>query len=537
MSRQWPIGTIFQDLVLRNEISSCQLCQAKMYVCDHRIHKIYTLKHPTKLICHLVHCSNKTCPNHKRTFSPIKEVDYALPGWKIGWDVFIWIGFKRFKQHWSVAEIRDELIEHYFIFLSEDAIEDYIQKYQVIVAARQSDLSLLQNFYSDCQNIILSVDGLQPETGHEVLYVVREVKKGRIWFAEALVSSSANEIKRLIHKAKEWVTEIGVSVDAWVSDKQDAFLTAIASEFPGVPHRLCKNHFLRGIAEETFEIDRAAKVQMRMKVRGLRTLELSALEAVQKAEKLDKSSIEYIQIVTSSKIITGFCSIIKGILNDNDNGPLDPPGLRMARKLRGVQLMIEKLLEKKKKGNIGIQLGHLIERIDKGFDMYEEIKPKILDYLMELKRINKTLISTEASCKQRLKSFNKICERLKNTNDPIKQNMAKMMERFSEGLFSGGDNLEIPEDNQDLERWFKTPKGHERKINGHKHAGTRIVYEGPTMLPTLDAHKSLSRAFYVEELMPYLSSKTPECQVTAITRRRLMKKGNSKKKSKKYQDL
>ncbi len=531
MSRQWPSGTIFQDIVLKNEMSTCPLCHAKMHVRDHRIHKIYTLQFPAKLICHLSHCSNKMCPNNTQTFSPRSELEYTLPGYKIGWDVLLWIGFKRFKQHWSIPQIRNELIDHHFIFLSDDAIEDYIQKYQIIVTARQSDFSILKNYYSDCKNVILSIDGIQPEVGHEVLYVVREAKKGRVWFAEALVSSAGEEITRIIHKAKIWVECIGLTVDAWVSDKQEAFLSAIALEFQGVPHRLCKNHFLRDVAKETFEIDREAKVQMRKKVRGLRTLELSAIEAIKKAEKkLDKNSDEYKQIATSSKILSVFCTILKGILNDNDNGPLDPPGLRMARKLREVQLMIEKLLETKKKGNIGIQLGHLIDRIDKGLDLYEEVRLRIIDYVQELKRINKTLISTQMPCKQRLKSFNKICKRLKDSDDPVKQHMSGFMTRFSDGLFSGGDNLEIPEDNQDLERWFKTPKSHERKINGHKHAGTRIVYEGPTLLPTLDAHKSSLRAFKIEELLPYVNFDAPETQVTAIARRQLMKKGNSKKK-------
>ena len=30
----------------------------------------------------------------------------------------------------------------------------------------------------------------------------------------------------------------------WLSDKQDAFVTGIAAEFPEVPHRYCDNHFL-----------------------------------------------------------------------------------------------------------------------------------------------------------------------------------------------------------------------------------------------------------------------------------------------------
>jgi hypothetical protein len=215
MSRQWPDGIIFQDVILKNEMNECLLCRAKMYVCDHRIHKIYSMDHPLRLVCHLVHCSNKFCANSKCTFSPEKECSLTLPGWKIGWDVLLWIGYRRFKRHWSVPQIREELIENHYIFLSEDAIEDYLQKYQIMVAARQSDIVLMKDEYNDCKKVILSIDGLQPEKGHEVLYVVREVKKGRVWFAEALVSSSTSEITRIIRKAKDMAEKIGLIVEAW----------------------------------------------------------------------------------------------------------------------------------------------------------------------------------------------------------------------------------------------------------------------------------------------------------------------------------
>ena len=58
------------------------------------------------------------------------------------------------------------------------------------------------------------------------------------------------------------------TVSLWISDKQDAFVTGIAAEFPGVPHRYCDNHFLRDLAKPVLEADSHAKVQMRHKVAG-----------------------------------------------------------------------------------------------------------------------------------------------------------------------------------------------------------------------------------------------------------------------------
>ena len=80
---------------------------------------------------------------------------------------------------------------------------------------------------------MLSIDGLQPEKGHETLYVVRELTQKRVWFADALISATDAEVQRLIAQAKEWAASLGKTVVLWMSDKQDAFVKGIAAEFPG----------------------------------------------------------------------------------------------------------------------------------------------------------------------------------------------------------------------------------------------------------------------------------------------------------------
>jgi hypothetical protein len=50
----------------------------------------------------------------------------------------------------------------------------------------------LRQGYASVPEIILTLDGLQPEKGHETLYVVRELTQKRIWFAEPLLSATAD---------------------------------------------------------------------------------------------------------------------------------------------------------------------------------------------------------------------------------------------------------------------------------------------------------------------------------------------------------
>src|SRR3989454_9568938 len=161
----------------------------------------------------------------------------ALPWWVLGWDVVCWLGQRRFARHWSVAQLRAELADTYQIRVSDDAIERYLHRYQHMLAARQQDPQQLAAAYAGGDAVSLAIDGLQPEKGHETLYVVRELTQKRVWFAEALLSSATEEVRRLIIVARQWSECLDKPVRVWMSEKQDAFVTAIASEFPGTPHR------------------------------------------------------------------------------------------------------------------------------------------------------------------------------------------------------------------------------------------------------------------------------------------------------------
>ena len=108
--------------------------------------------------------------------------------------------------------------------------------------------------------------------------------------------------------------------------------------------------------------------------------------------------------------------------------------------------------------------------------------------------------------------------------------MAKVMDSFAPGLFVGGDDPDLPQDNLELERWFRQPKSHERRIHGHRHAGVRIVLEGPTLTLALDAHQAHPELFQPDELLPYAHAPPPACQCEALHRRRIMRKARSKKK-------
>jgi hypothetical protein len=355
MARRWPKDLAWIEVVLKVDNARCGECGRRMHVCDYRHHRIYTLKGPLHLVCKLVRCAVRDCPNHHRTFSPERELALTMPRWLIGWDVFCWLGHRRFARHWSVPQLRAELLDSHNIVLSEDSIEDYLQRYQCVLAARQQDPVVLKKEYQKTRHLLLSIDGLQPEKGHETLYVVRELGQQRVWFAHALLSSATAEIRPLIVQARDWAKRLERPVRLWMSDKQDAFVTTIASEFSGVPHRYCGNHFLRDLAKPALELDSHAKVQMRRKIRGLRAIERAVLKLRAADETDQDSEPERCSPVHESErrgldVVLDYCAAVRGIINDSQGGPLRPPGLRMSQALGEVQQSLSRNVRLKKGG-------------------------------------------------------------------------------------------------------------------------------------------------------------------------------------------
>jgi hypothetical protein len=168
--------------------------------------------------------------------------------------------------------------------------------------------------------------------------------------------------------------------------------------------------------------------------------------------------------------------------------------------------------------------------IDRGLDAVRTEQEELRDYVKDIAAVAATLEPGPPSCAERQQQFEALQDRFEKTQTPMYQKMAQVMTSFAAGLFVGEDTLTPLNDNLDLERWFRVPKSHERHIHGHRHAGIRIVLEGPTLVHALDAHVAHPEPFTVEDLLPYRTAKEPPCQTQALQRRKIMRKARSKKK-------
>jgi hypothetical protein len=433
--------------------------------------------------------------------------------------------------------------------------------------------------------LVLTIDGLQPEQGHETLYVVREVNAKRVWFAEALLSSSTDEVRRLLVRARAWAERLGLPVKLWLSDKQDAFVKGIAQEFSDVPHRYCQNHFLRNLAKPMLEKDSHAKVQMRKRVRGLRDIEREVLdqrrerqaeqdqdltpgEGEQEAASVAPGvapigsllvpdanavtgSVEWAEPSTAlpasagdgveqasggnaarEQVVLDYCAVVRGILHDDQGGPLHPPGLRMAEALAEVQESLQRNLELNKPGPAQGQLERLAGCIESGLASVKGEQEAVRQQVEEIARIAATLDQESAPRQERRARYEKLQREYQSKGGEFYDHLARLLGSWQPGLFLGPRATKGEkglEDNLELERWFRKPKRHERQIHGRRHAGVRIVQEGPTLVLVLDAHDAHPRPFTAEELLPFWPAEEPLEQQEALQRRNIMRRGRSKK--------
>lgn len=521
-----------REVVLVRQDRGCPACGAKMHLHSKRRRIIHTLQGPVRLNIKLLQCRNTACDSTK-TFGPEEEAEYAMPRWGIGWDVFCWMGQRRFARHWSVCQIRHELADSYDIPLSDDAIEDHLASYQNMVAARHQDLGEMKRAYRARGRVVLTIDGLQPEKGHETLYVVREVTRNRVWFAEPLLSGTTAEIRKLFARAKGLARTLRLNVVLWISDKQDAFLKGVATEFPGVPHRYCENHFFRDLAKPVLDLDSTAKTKMRAKIRGLRALEREILEAREAAARPSSAGRERRSSLAgaSGDVVLDYCSAVRGILNDNHGGPAHPAGLRMLEALGDVQKSLGRIASSGKVGPEIDLLARLRGFIDRGVADQRESFTRVRQCTRQVRQVMKLLTGEDGLplAKRKSRFAAKLDEFQRGEDDRVYAHFAKVMASFCPGLFVRAKLASYPRDNLDLERWFRCPKSHERRIHGHRHAGIRIVRDGPTLIPTLDAHASHPGVFNREDLFPFRMASPPPSQLASQQRHAIMRQSRSKK--------
>jgi hypothetical protein len=269
MARNQPRPQAPSEIRLELLDDRCRICQGKLWVAYHSTRTLATLEGLVRLRLVVRRCVDPTCELYRRSYRPEEEGALALPQGEFGLDVIALVGALRHAEHRSVPEIHRELLGR-GVALSERTVTNLLDRYEELVALRLSERARLRERLGEQGRVVLAIDGLQPDVGHEVLWVLRDCLSGEVLLARSLLGASAEELMSLLAEVKGAL--LSVPITGVISDGQPSIRNAVSAALPGVAHQLCQFHYLREAAKEVYEADRHAKKELKKRVRGVRGL-------------------------------------------------------------------------------------------------------------------------------------------------------------------------------------------------------------------------------------------------------------------------
>ena len=328
MARNQPRPEATSELRLEPLDGRCRLCEGRLWVAYHNARTVTTLEGLVRLRLVVRRCVNRECELYQESHRPEQEGAFALPQGEFGLDVIALVGALRHAEHRSVPEIHRELSGR-GVGISERSVTNLLDRYEELVALRLSEHAGLRERLEEQGRVVLALDGLQPDVGHEVLWVVRECLSGEVLLARSLLGGTQGELAPLL---REVTDALPVPVAGVISDGQRAIRKAVQSALPGVPHQLCQFHYLREAAKEVYEADRHAKKELKKRVRGVRPIE-RALEGREDPE---------------AEAVRGYCLAVRSAITDDGRPPLATSGLKLHERLSSIHDSVERV---SKKGN------------------------------------------------------------------------------------------------------------------------------------------------------------------------------------------
>ena len=316
-----------ETIEIPSHTRACPTCGGPLWAANMARRTVTTLRGLVRLRLQVRSCRDPDCPRHKVCLRPEQEGAFALPQHEFGLDVIALVGTLRHAEHRSVPEIHAELVRR-GVPICARSVGNLLDRYDELLALSASDTDRLRRVTAKAGRVILAIDGLQPDVGHEVLWVLRDVLSGEILLARSLLSSCQADLAELLREVEG---ALDGPIAGVVSDGQTSIRNAVAEALKGVPHQLCQFHYLREAASPVYEADRHAQVQLKEKVRGIRPIE-------RKLEGRDDPEAEAVR---------GSCAAVRSALTDDGRPPLEASGLKLAGRLAAVAASLDRVAGKR----------------------------------------------------------------------------------------------------------------------------------------------------------------------------------------------
>jgi len=309
---------------------TCRACGSRMRMGHHSHRTVLTLQGATRLTLKVYRCRNTVCPRFHQPIRPEEEGGWALPHGECGLDVIALVGTLRYQQQHSIPQIHEELRRR-GLQVAERTVTDQLYRYEELLTLHLADQKRLHERLKEQKQVILALDGLQPDVGHEVVWVLRDCCSGEVLVARSLLGATEKDLIPLLEEAARICRELDIPIKGVITDGQRSIRNAVASTLPDIPHQLCHFHYLREAAKPIADADRHAKKELKKQIRGVRPLE-RALEG-----RTDEEA----------EAMRGYCLAVRSALTDDGRPPLDADGLKLKKRLQAIDESISRVAEKR----------------------------------------------------------------------------------------------------------------------------------------------------------------------------------------------
>src|SRR5271156_5240419 len=460
-------------LTLTPVLLDCPECRHPTEARYNNYRTISTLDGVFRLTLTIRRCSNPACSRFLRPYRPEAEPHFALPYHEFGLDVMTLVGRLRYAEHRSIPEIHRELTRR-GIVVAERTVTNLLDRYDELRALATADPGRLEPLLRPQGRVILAIDGLQPDVGHEVLWVLRDCLSGEILLARSLLSSTAQDLAGLITRVQK---ALPVPITGVVSAGQDSLRRAVARALPGVPHQLCHFHYLREAAKPIYEADRHAKKELKKRVRGIRKIERRAEEG---SEGEDDAEAE---------IVRGYCAAVRAALTDDGLPPLSAPGLKLHDRLSRIAAGLDHVAAIA--GDLPAGLSRLRQLLRRGLEETAALWPAVRESYKWVNRAARILKNEGGvPAKQVRRRLVQLLVRMRKaattTGEPsvragLKQ-FLKVTKSYWPGLFRCDESPDIPRANKDLEHPCGSHRYPEGRARGGRRASPGLVVMGSARL-------------------------------------------------------
>jgi MULE transposase-like protein len=259
-----PKRTYSDALIHRSHVTikTCPFCDSRLVTTSSReVDKyVQTLDGHVHVIGYSRRCSNKSCPHPEACYHAPQAAKLSLPNVTYGLDILCYIENRHSEDKKNFKEIWQELSQEKGIEISEREVGRLYRKMAALLVGNQVMIQeKLAKTVEKYGQLIMEVDGLQPDGNGPKLYVLHELLSGTVLSIVQLDQANTVTLTAWLEPYREW----GKAVKATLSDKEKALVAALKAVWPEAKHQLCQMHFVKNLSEPVHKADRELQTKIR----------------------------------------------------------------------------------------------------------------------------------------------------------------------------------------------------------------------------------------------------------------------------------